>query len=40
VLGMATFPDGTTVTLLPNKDPREVLANWLPGTAPYLTTTT
>ena len=25
----ATFPDGTTVALLPDRDPREVFANWL-----------
>jgi hypothetical protein len=25
----ATFPDGTTVQLLPDQDPREVFANWL-----------
>ncbi|MFZ1073503.1 MAG: DUF1553 domain-containing protein [Verrucomicrobiia bacterium] len=26
---LATFPDGTTVTLLQDKDPREAFANWL-----------
>ena len=29
---LATFPDGTTVALLPDKDPREVFAGWLTGT--------
>jgi hypothetical protein len=27
--GVATFPDGTTVRLLPGQDPREVFATWL-----------
>jgi hypothetical protein len=29
---LATFPDGTTVALLPDRDPREVFAGWLTGT--------